>query len=154
MRNLRMYICVNIELDATNHKYGHYMSCIMKLPHVKQMQPLELIVIISVIIFMANNCICTGTNRLTSYYSEKSRKKRIVWRLEMDYLLTTSNLCVKSTLFPLLCLKTISETTRTRETAGAIRSISPQTHLGSFYDRRFDVIDNARREVIKVINVR
>lgn len=151
-------VCVNIELDATKHKYRHYMSCIPKLPYAEQVQPLELIVIISVITFMPNNCICIprrSTDRLHRILGNLAKRNCTVRRLGTDYLLTTSNLslslCAKSTPFPLQRLETMRETTRTKETVSArygrdtVDVSVLKHHFGSFYDRRlhFDAIDNA-----------
>lgn len=62
-----VYICVNIELNATNRKYRRYTSCIPKLPHVERVQPLELIVIISVITFMASKLHLHTAGRPTDF---------------------------------------------------------------------------------------
>lgn len=110
-----IYVHVNIELDATNRKYEymHYMNYIPKLLHIEQVQSLELIVIISVIMFIANNCICIlyrSTDWLHRILGDPAKRNCIVRRLEMDYLLNTSNFSVLRARH-FLRLETVRETT-------------------------------------------
>jgi len=100
-----IYIHVNIELDATNRKYTHYMNYIPKLLHIEQVQLLELIVIISVITFIANNCICIlyrstdWLHRILGNLKEKLHCSKIGnGLLETDHF---EFLCAKSTSFSL-----------------------------------------------------
>jgi len=129
-----IYIHVNIELDATNRKYTHYMNYIPKLLHIEQVQLLELIVIISVITFIANNCICIlyrSTDWLHRILGNLTKRNCIVRRLETDYWkLTTSNFSVLRA-HHFLCFETVQETTQMRETVSALHSMSLlKHHLG------------------------